>query len=46
MKISILYSPYIPCEIVSLFNNISNLFCSHLARMYQDYPNELDMAPH
>ena len=39
------FDPFI-CKIMSLFNKISNLFHSHLARMYQDYPNELGMAPH
>ena len=46
MKISLLYSPWIPCKIMSLFNKILSLFHSHLAQMYPDYPSKPDMVPH
>ena len=39
-------NPLFTLNSLFLFNKISNLFCSQLARMYWNYPNKPDMAPH
>ena len=39
-------NPLFPLNSLFLFNKISNLFHSHLARMYWEYSNEPDMVPH